>query len=122
MVSLLRKGQVRKTAQKGPRKFVDLNNVKIPEPEPDTSATVKVAELYSLEDAFKLMNFIYNGTILLVDCKFISSDEGQLKRVVDQLKSAVRDVNGDLAALSKDFYILTPKGIKIDRTKIKGSF
>ena len=122
MPPLLKKGQPKRGMTKGPRRFVDLNKLKIPEPDSSASSTVKVAEIYDDQDVFRLMNYIYSGNILLINCESMSSDESAIKRVWNSLKEAAGDVNGDLAALTKDFFILTPKGISRDRKRLRGSF
>ena len=122
MSPLLKKGQLKRGHPGGPRRFVDLNKLKIPEPEDNASSTVKVAEIGSAQDVYRLMNHIYGGNILLVNCESIASDENALKSVWNSLKDAAKDINGDIAALSSDFYVLTPKGISIDRKRIRSQF
>ena len=83
---------------------------------------VKVAEIYRYEDISNLTTHIYNGNILIVDYNSIANDELALKRVTNELKSVARDVGGDVAGIGKNLLIATPTGIKVDRTKIKGSY
>ncbi len=124
MSPLLKKGQIRRgrDSQKGPRRFVDLNKLKMPEPDTGASSIVKVADINDHQDVFMLMNYISSGSILLVNCESISSNEIELKKVWNSLKEAAEDYSGDIAALSKEFIILTPKGITIDRKRLRGSF
>ncbi|MHB8395601.1 MAG: cell division protein SepF [Thermoplasmataceae archaeon] len=119
---LKKKGEKIRGSDTSKRRFIDLNDVKIPEYIEDLKTTVKVAEIYKYEDLLQLSDFVYNGNIMLIDCKALSNDEVSLKRVTEELKSMGKDINGDVAALNKDFLILTPKGISIDRNKIRGYY
>lgn len=83
---------------------------------------VKVAELQRYEDLKELTKLVYAGNMLILDFGPISNDKLALKRVTNELKSVVQDVNGDLAGVSRTLLIVCPDGVKIDRTKIRGSF
>jgi filamentous hemagglutinin family protein len=85
-------------------------------------SVVKVAELFKYEDLSNVTQHLYNGNILIIDYTAIGSDELTLKRITSELKITASDINGDVAALGKNFIIATPQGIKIDRTKIKGPY
>lgn len=69
-----------------------------------------------------MSDFVYGGNIILFDCKAISNEDMLMKRITEEIKSMGRDINGDVAAITKDLIILTPKGIAIDRNKIRGSY
>jgi len=83
---------------------------------------IKVAEVFRYEDISDLTGHLYNGNILIIDYTAIMGDELALKRITNDLKIATTDINGDVAAIGKNFIIATPQGIKIDRTKIKGPY
>jgi SepF-like predicted cell division protein (DUF552 family) len=83
---------------------------------------VKVAEVYRYEDINDLVTHVYNGNLLLIDYTAVASDDLALKRMTSELKAAARDTGGDVAAVGKNFLLATPSGVKIDRTKIKGSY
>ncbi|MCL4332496.1 MAG: cell division protein SepF [Candidatus Thermoplasmatota archaeon] len=121
MASVLKK-RIPRISDKSKRKFIDLNDLRMPELNESVKTTVKVAEIYKYEDLLQLSDFIYNGNIMLVDCSALSNDDATLKRVTEELKSMGRDIEGDVAALSKEFLILTPKGISIDRNKVRGFY
>ena len=106
------------------RKFIDLNDIKLPNDEENdgTTRSIKVAEIYRYEDVLKAEEFIYNGNILLLEFKQIINDDLLMRRIIDEIKSVSRDVDGDLAKVSDSMIALTPKGIIIDRSRIKGSF
>ncbi|UCE73558.1 MAG: cell division protein SepF [Methanomassiliicoccales archaeon] len=83
---------------------------------------VKVAELHRYEDLGDLTNQVYNGNILLLDFTPIANDNLTLRRITNELRAVTRDVGGDLAGISKNLLIITPEGVKIDRSKIKGAY
>lgn len=83
---------------------------------------VRVAELHRYEDLGELITQIYDGNILLLDFTPIANDSLTLRRITNELRSVTNDVGGDLAGVSKNLLVITPEGVKIDRTKIKGPY
>jgi SepF-like predicted cell division protein (DUF552 family) len=83
---------------------------------------IKVAEIFKYEDVHNVTNHLYNGNVLIIDYTAISGDELSLKRITSDLKIVATDINGDVAALGKNFIIATPQGVKIDRSKIKAPY
>jgi len=103
--------------------YIDLGQLYFEEENPlGGKGMVKVAEIYRYEDVATITKPVYNGNILLVDYSAIQNDSLTLKRVTNELKAVARDTNGDVAAIGKNFIVVTPNGIKIDRHKIKGGF
>jgi SepF-like predicted cell division protein (DUF552 family) len=82
---------------------------------------VKVAELQNYDDLKNFTDFVYAGNILLLDMSGMSSDDMELERSTNELKRVVGDINGDIAGLSRNWLIITPNGVKIDRRKMRGS-
>src|SRR3989442_979254 len=83
---------------------------------------VKVAEVYRYEDIADLTTHVYNGNILLIDYTSLASDDLALKRITAELKSAVRDCGGDLAAAGDEDPVAPPPRIKDDPAKIQSAF
>jgi SepF-like predicted cell division protein (DUF552 family) len=104
------------------RKFIDLNNFRFPEEKQGVTTTLKVAEIYRFEDVRRITDHVYGGNIVLLDCSNVSNDEILMRRVIEEVKAIGRDVNGDVAGLGKNLIAITPKGIVIDRTRIRGSY
>lgn len=103
----------------GMRKFIDLNDYKFQEEMEETKSIVRVAEIRRLEDVRKIGQYIYDGDILIIDCTQISSEDYIMKRVTEEVKRLVKDINGDVAGVSKSFLVVTPPGIAIDRNRIR---
>ncbi len=83
---------------------------------------VKVAEVYNYEDIFNLSSQVYSGNVLIVDYNSIAKDEKSIKRIHQELRSVVDEVGGDIAGIGHHMVMVTPHGISIDRTKIRGSY
>lgn len=81
---------------------------------------IKVAELHRYEDLGDLTNQVYGGNILLLDFTPIANDTLTMRRITNELRAVSRDIGGDLAGIAKNMLIVTPEGVKVDRTKIKG--
>jgi SepF-like predicted cell division protein (DUF552 family) len=113
------------TAPGEPEKYIDLGEMSF-EGEDLASfpskMNIKVAELHRYEDLGDLTSQVYGGNILLLDFTPIAKDTLTLRRITNELRAVSRDVKGDLAGVGKNLLILTPEGVRIDRTKIKGSF
>jgi SepF-like predicted cell division protein (DUF552 family) len=107
-----------------PQDFIDLTTMDFPEESFSGKATavVKVAEISRYEDLGNVTNHIYNGNILLLDYTAVSQDSLTLKRITNELKSITKDTCGDMAGIGKNILVVTPKGIKIDRSKIKATY
>lgn len=100
--------------------FVDLAeyNVQVAKEEPSTTL-LKVAELARFEDVADLAEQVYGGHILVLDIKGLAKDEFQLRRVTAELKRVALDVGGDVAGIGEGIICVTPRGIKVDRQKLR---
>lgn len=81
---------------------------------------IKIAEITNINQVAALKQEVYNGNILMIDISNIKSDELLRDRVLKELKDVVVDVHGDIAGVKGNTVIVTPSGIKIDRSKIIG--
>ena len=88
----------------------------------NAKTVVKVGEMFRYEDMSPLTNEVYNGNIVVVDYTSIANDDLTMKRVTAELKNVARDVDGDVAGVGKNLLMLTPRGVKIDRNKLRGGF
>ena len=88
----------------------------------NAKTVVKVGEMFRYEDLSPLTNEVYNGNIVVLDYTSIANDDLTMKRVTAELKNVARDVDGDVAGVGKNLLMLTPRGIKIDRNKLRGGF
>ncbi len=100
-------------------KFIDLANIPIPNDAEDQKI-VKVAEIYSYEDMLEALKFSYDGNILLLDISAVSDDLNE-KKIIDKSINVSKEINGDIAKISKNMIMITPSGIRIDREKYRGS-
>ncbi|ETA67128.1 MAG: uncharacterized protein PWQ51_2041 [Methanolobus sp.] len=81
---------------------------------------IRVAELTNLNELTSLKKEIYDGNIVMIDISNIKVDKLLLDRALKDLKEVVMDVHGDIAGIKEDQVLVTPTGIKIDRSKIIG--
>lgn len=106
-------------ASKG--EYIDLSELPWEGDEQAPRTLVRVVELYREEDIGLLNSLLYEGSVVVVDYTPIANDELALKRVTSELKSVTEDTGGDVAALGRNFLLATPKGIHIDRNKVRNS-
>ena len=102
-----------------PRKYIDLNEYDSGVEAKASGPVVRVAEVYRYEDIRRLSDIVYNGDILIIDYSSIANDDLTLRRIISELKSIAKDVNGDVAGIGKNYLIITPNGMRIARKKIK---
>jgi hypothetical protein len=102
--------------------YVDLAEEVEEQDMPEADTHVKVAELQEYDDVKNFTDYIYGGNILLLDLTPISSDDMELERTTNELKRVVKDIQGDIAGLGRNWLIVTPTGVKIDRRKMRGTF
>ncbi|HII01420.1 TPA: cell division protein SepF [Methanosarcinaceae archaeon] len=81
---------------------------------------IKIAEITNINQVAALKQEVYNGNILMIDISNIRSDELLRDRVLKELKDVVVDVHGDIAGVKGSTVIVTPTGVKIDRSKLIG--
>ena len=105
------------------RDFIDLEEYASDAELFDATASmmVRVAEIHRYEDLREYANYVYQGNMLLLDFSSIAGDDLILRRVTDDLKRLVSDINGDIAGLGKSMMIIAPTGVRIDRRKARGS-
>ncbi|MCQ1537148.1 DUF552 domain-containing protein [Methanosarcina sp. KYL-1] len=81
---------------------------------------IKIAEVTNISQVAVLKQEIYNGNILVIDIANIKGDDLMRDRVLKELKDVIVDVHGDIAGVKGNTVIVTPTGVKIDRSKIIG--
>jgi SepF-like predicted cell division protein (DUF552 family) len=102
--------------------YLDLSHYKEENAEKEPHTYIKVAEIQKYEDLTPLLDYVYKGSILLLDYSLIKREEIEEEKVINELKKVVRDVKGDIAGLGSTIMIVAPSGVKIDRKKIRGTF
>ncbi|WP_075057309.1 cell division protein SepF [Thermogymnomonas acidicola] len=105
---LFRRRGGQEESQREPRRFIDLNDVKVEDEEERPVSYVRVAEVRRTDDLGRVRDLVHSGNIVIVDCTLVSSDEVVLKRIMDEMRIISRDANGDVAGLSKSLFVLTP--------------
>jgi len=83
---------------------------------------VRVGEIQRYEDLKQFTDYVYGGNVLLLDFSPIAEEEVLLKRVTNDLKSMVNEINGDIAGIGKNMMIVSPSDVKIDRRKLRVTY
>ncbi len=84
-----------------------------------THMFIRVAELTGLDIVPELKKQVYEGNVLMVDVTPAKHDKLLFDRAIKDLKQVVNDVHGDIALVKEDQVIVTPRGVRIDRQKLK---
>ncbi len=98
-------------------KFDEKSGVQLP-----ARMHVRVGEITRYEDLKSFSDYVFGGNVLLLDFSAIADEEVILKRVTNDLKKLVEEVNGDIAGIGGNLMIVSPTDVKIDRRKLRGSY
>ncbi len=104
------------------RNYIDLGALKIREPSGGKEGggpTIKFADIEGYRQIPELSNIVYEGNILILDFTPIANDDLELKRAITELKRVVEDINGDIAGIGQNLLVIAPKGMSIDKKKIR---
>lgn len=113
-------GSVKSTTSAEDYTEIDLSKYEEVLEEEPAETYVKIAEVSNLNQLSSLKQEIYNGNILMIDISTIRGDDLMRDRVLKELKDVIVDVHGDIAGFKGNTVIVTPTGIRIDRSKITG--
>ena len=82
------------------------------------SMKVQTMMLSKAEQVNKITTELHDGNIILIDFTPLTSDQGSLHKIIAELERVVADIDGDLVGVSHKWIVITPKGIRISRTKL----
>lgn len=100
------------------QEFVDLRDHEAPTTD-EGAFNVRVAEMHDVEDLKALSGLVYQGDMLLIDVSPLEGDEIALQRVTKEFKKIAQDVDGDVAGVGDDLLLVSPTGVKVDRSKVR---
>ena len=103
--------------------YIDLEKyVETTNSNPPAKMHVRVGEIHRYEDLKNFTDYVYGGNVLLLDFSQIAEEEVILKRVTNDLKEMVTEINGDIAGIGNNLMIVSPGDVKIDRRKLRGTY
>jgi SepF-like predicted cell division protein (DUF552 family) len=83
---------------------------------------VRVGEIQRYEDLKDFTDYVYGGNVLILDFSPIAEEEVILKRITNDLKKMIGEINGDIAGIGNNLMIIAPTDVKIDRRKLRGKY
>jgi SepF-like predicted cell division protein (DUF552 family) len=98
-------------------KYVEKSGAQLP-----ARMHVRVGEIQRYEDLKSFTDYVFGGNVLLLDFSAIADEEVILKRVTNDLKKLVEEVNGDIAGIGNNLMVVSPSDVKIDRRKLRGNY
>jgi uncharacterized protein len=98
-------------------KYIETTNTNLP-----AKMHVRVGEIQRYEDLKSFTDYVYGGNVLLLDFSPIADEEVILKRVTNDLKEMIEEINGDIAGIGNNLMIVSPSDVKIDRRKLRGAY
>jgi hypothetical protein len=97
-----------------------LNNLDVEEETmvEDADAYVKPVSLSSEEDSNMVIEELRKGNIILLNIGDLSKRNAiKLRELVNSIKSAAEEINGDIARISTERILVTPSKVKIIKRK-----
>ncbi len=86
---------------------------------PPADFYVKRIDLRNEGDSELAMKELSKKNIIILNISAIAKQTKRLKHIVSKLKGYVNKINGDIAMLNTESIILTPKNVKIVKSKPK---
>ncbi len=83
---------------------------------------VRVGEIQRYEDLKTFLDYVYGGNVLILDFSPLAEEEVILKRITNEIKKAVQDIDGDVVGIGGNLMVITPSGVKVDRKKLRGGY
>ena len=83
---------------------------------------VRVGEIQRYEDLKTFLEYVYGGNVLILDFSPLAEEEVILKRITNEIKKAVQDIDGDVVGIGGNLMVITPSGVKVDRRKLRGGY
>jgi len=103
--------------------YIDLEKyVESSKETPPASMYVRVGEIQRYEDLKDFTDYVYGGNVLILDFSPIADEEVILKRITNDLKKMVQEINGDIAGIGNNLMIVSPSNVKVDRRKLRGKY
>ena len=102
--------------------FIDLRDWVSPKAEEYAEAPqlmVRSAEISRPEDVAVVLKLLYQGELLLLDFQPLANDSAGFKASLEELQKAVKDLDGDLVGLGRNYLIAGPKGSRIARHQLR---
>ena len=89
---------------------------------PGANMYVRVGEIQRYEDIKEFADYVYGGNVLILDFSPIAEEEVILKRITNDLKKMMQEINGDIAGIGNNLMILAPSNVKVERRKLRGKY
>ncbi|MBU0527202.1 MAG: cell division protein SepF [Candidatus Micrarchaeota archaeon] len=86
---------------------------------PPADFYVKRVDLRNEGDGDLVLNELGEKNIIILNVKPLAKQPNRLKTIIGKLKNHTGKTNGDIALLAADTIILTPKNVKIVKSKPK---
>jgi SepF-like predicted cell division protein (DUF552 family) len=83
---------------------------------------VRVGEIQRYEDLKDFTDYVYGGNVLILDFSPIAEEEVILKRITNDLKKLIKEINGDIAGIGNNLMIIAPSDVKVERRKLRGKY
>ena len=88
----------------------------------DAQMYVRVGEINRYEDLKEFTDYVYGGNVLILDFSPIADEEVILKRITNDLKQMIKEINGDIAGIGNNMMIIAPTNVKVERRKLRGKY
>jgi len=101
-----------------PREYEELDIGEIEFQEP-SRFKVYISEIGSQAEVMAIKDAVHDGNMVIADITRLGTSDAMMKRVTGELQEVVREVGGDIIQKGDDQIIVTPRGVAINRDKLR---
>ncbi|ELY65600.1 cell division protein SepF [Natronococcus jeotgali] len=98
--------------------YVELNLDDVSTESAEARTQVRIAEIAGQADAVAIKDAVYDGDIVFADITRLRTNDSTVEHIVDELRQVAQEVDGDIVRKGDDQIIVTPAGVRINRTKL----
>ncbi|MDG5819091.1 cell division protein SepF [Natronococcus sp. A-GB7] len=98
--------------------YVELDLDDISTESAEARMQVRIAEISGQADAVAIKDAVYDGDVVFADITRLRTNDSTVEHIVDELRQVAHEVDGDIVRKGDDQIIVTPAGVRINRTKL----
>ncbi len=86
---------------------------------PPTVMFIRMADLTTLEILPELKKQVYDRNIVIINVSAAKQDKPLFDQAIKDMQQSANDVGGDIAMITEDLLVVTPRNVSIDRAKLR---
>lgn len=101
-----------------PEEYIELEVDAVSPDSTEGNRLVRIAAITEQRDALEIQDAVHNGDIVIADIATLTTSGPTIEHIIDELRTTVEELGGDIVKKGDDQLVLTPPGVEIDRKKL----